>query len=192
MIKRPALVSIVIPLVLFLANPASFAGAETRVPSATVRDVTPSGVTRVLRRNVPEPRPVRQIRQFENVRLTSNGSLRAAGTTIKLQSIAMPQRERICTSSSGTRWRCGLRAWVALSNLLRAQTVSCDLSPNDELSGVCRVNDVDIALWMLQNGWAELANAPHKDQYVAALALAKANGVGIWVDKPPLTPATIP
>ena len=45
---------------------------------------------------------------------------------------------------------------------------------------VCSVGDIDITLFLLSRGWAELADDVRETTYVEALASAQSEKVGIW------------
>jgi endonuclease YncB( thermonuclease family) len=49
---------------------------------------------------------------------------------------------------------------------------------------VCSVGDIDITLFLLSRGWAELADDVTETTYVEALASAQNEKVGIWGDGP--------
>jgi endonuclease YncB( thermonuclease family) len=49
---------------------------------------------------------------------------------------------------------------------------------------VCSVDDIDITLFLLSRGWAELADDVTEATYVEALASAQSEKVGIWGDGP--------
>jgi endonuclease YncB( thermonuclease family) len=50
---------------------------------------------------------------------------------------------------------------------------------------VCWVGDTDVTQWLLNQGWAELAEGVTDDTYVEAASSARRRKVGIWGDGPP-------
>ncbi|MGA7802483.1 MAG: thermonuclease family protein, partial [Gammaproteobacteria bacterium] len=86
----------------------------------------------------------------------------------------------------GRRWACGLRAYVALLNLIGSAAIECH--PNDTSKPdvvVCHKGSIDLSEWMLEHGWARLHPGVTDKRYVAAVQTAKAGKVGIWVEEPP-------
>lgn len=170
-------------LLMMLAHLQAVGAQEAKNPP-TVRDVTPPGVVRVFRSTdsnaVSEP----NLSKFDNIQVLPNGSLRSGAKTIQLQGINILERKKLCTSPSGSRWACGGAAYVALRNLVQSRSIACNLLMDGEKNalGQCKVEQTDIAAWLLQEGWAELAAGVTEKAYVDAAALAKTRAVGLWSD----------
>ena len=48
--------------------------------------------------------------------------------------------------------------------------------------GICWVGEIDIALFLLSQGWAEVADDVTEAPYVEAVASAQSKKIGIWGD----------
>jgi endonuclease YncB( thermonuclease family) len=167
---------------IFSPVPASSESDRERTP--LIRDVTPPGVVRVFRSGEPPGTIPREVHWFENVRVDQNANLKAGSTSFKFYGLVLPLRQKICTSATGARWACGNRALIALRNLVDTRTVACAFKDEGK-SAVCWVERTDITLWMLQEGWAELAAGISDKAYIAATKLAQVRKVGLWADGPP-------
>lgn len=175
----------VAPALLTLAA-ISAAAQENKAPPL-IRDVTPSGVVRVYRSPEDNKDSEAGLPKLPNVRVLANGKLRSGQKTIQLYGIALPERKRLCFSASGARWACGVAAFVALRNLVEARAVACHILDDgaENVVGQCQVDRKDISIWLLQNGWADVASDVNDKPYVEAIALAKSNAVGLWANGPP-------
>lgn len=164
---------------------------EAQEPAAkrSVRDVTPPGIIRVY--GAPEDatkagRSKEGARRFDRVAVLPNGRLRSGNITIELQGIVVPDSRKICTSSSGVRWVCGLSAVGALRTLVHSRTLTCNVmteTPTQVLAE-CKVGDTEIGSWMLRAGWATPGNGIDTKDYLEAAAAAKRAGAGIWSNGP--------
>jgi endonuclease YncB( thermonuclease family) len=98
---------------------------------------------------------------------------------IQLLNIEGPTRDAVCKDAEGLRWACGLRARVALHNLLRGTTLSCR-SMNDiaakRFNAYCAIAGDDVGAALVRNGWAR----PRSDAYSAEVAEARRNRAGLW------------
>jgi endonuclease YncB( thermonuclease family) len=161
--------------------------AEKIEKSPAIRDVTPPGVIRVYRAIEPAVIPDFNLPRFANIQVLRNGALRSGAKTIKLYGITLPERKKLCTSSLGFRWTCGVAAYVALHNLVQSQSITCNIMSESEknVQGQCKVDQTDISVWLLQEGWAELAPGVNEKPYTDAIALAKTRAAGLWSDGPP-------
>jgi len=146
-----------------------------------IRDVTPAGVTRVYReenkRNLPETGE-----KPGTVRVQNDGTLETPNGPIRLYGVKLPALREFCRTGNGARWTCGVRATGALRGFIDAQPVACEppKSPQEASVRVCWVGGTNIALWLLQQGWADIADGQIGKEYRDALATAKARGVGLW------------
>ena len=125
-----------------------------------VRDVTPQGVSRVFmspsagNRRVPSASAIR----ISQAGATPSGEIRGEGGTVRLYGIAFPEGKKICKTSSGERWACGRRAYIALHNRMLGEEVSCEPKTAAEPPAAeCHVGDVNLAAWLLAEGLAYLA-----------------------------------
>jgi endonuclease YncB( thermonuclease family) len=171
-------------LALVLAHEA---GAEEPVKSPAVRDVTPSGIIRVYRSLEPTAVSEPNLPKFADVQVLPDGALRSGTKIIQLYGITLPERKKLCTSSLGVRWTCGVTAYVALRNIVQSRSITCNVLIESEhtVLGRCKVEETDISAWLLQEGWAELAPSVGEKLYADAAALAKTRAVGLWGNGPP-------
>lgn len=122
---------------------------------------------------------------YYRVKVALNGTLQAGKHTFHLYAADVPGREETCTYRNGQRWACGLRAYVALLNLIGSEPIECH--PKDTLKPdtvICHHGNVDLSEWMLEHGWARLAPDATEKPYVEAAEAAKAAQVGLWTPAP--------
>lgn len=108
-------------------------------------------------------------------------------------------RHDVCRRSDGSRFACGLEARARLQNGLIGKQLVCDRlfvavdRRNDFVPARCRVDGRDLALTMIEAGYAfapPLAGGLH----TRAEAAAKAAGRGVWAGtptRPDLDPAIV-
>ena len=98
------------------------------------------------------------------------GTLRSGNRTVRLAHIETRPLEATCTDASGRDWPCGQAGATALRLLVRARAVTCAILPDDapdDAPRTCSIGTVDLAEWLLRQGWATPApGAP--DNYRAA------------------------
>lgn len=116
--------------------------------------------------------------------------VRIGDTTIRLAGLEAPDRDQRCVrtaSGNATRtWPCGEEAREALSRLVRAQTLKCEIGPKNATSiatGACRAGTTDIAEALVRSGHA-FAEAGLLSQYRSAESEAKAVKAGLWGSGP--------
>jgi len=164
----------------------SVLSATAQTPA--IRDVTPLGVTRVYRSN---DTPVDNSRTFVGTRVDNNGQLHAEGVILKLDGILLPPRKKVCVTANGRHWACGQRAYLRLRNLVERRSIACQIKDVDKRGGtnnprlaVCKVEGADVAISLLQDGLADLADGAIDKTYIAAASLAKTKKTGLWADVP--------
>lgn len=77
---------------------------------------------------------------------------------LKLADIATTDRMRMCPTSKGGNWPCGMVARTQQRLFLRNRTIACETDTAEwegMLEARCRVGELDIATWLAENGWAE-------------------------------------
>jgi endonuclease YncB( thermonuclease family) len=124
--------------------------------------------------------------QYFRVRVAFDGTLKTDRHTFYLYAADVPSREYTCAYRNGQRWACGLRAHVALINLIGSALIKCapkDMSEADVV--ICRLGNIDLSKWMLANGWAHLHDGVTARPYVEAAKAALAAQVGMWLPNPP-------
>jgi endonuclease YncB( thermonuclease family) len=94
-------------------------------------------------------------------------------------------------TARGDRWACGQRAYLKLRNLIERRSIACQIKDVDKPGGtdaprlaVCKVDRADVAISLLQDGLAELADGVIDKSYIAAASLAKNKKIGLWADVP--------
>ncbi len=167
-------------------------GPAARAQERAVRDVTPSGISRVFRNTVavPDPEPpsipqeARPPRILENIRPQPDESLRSGASVFHLAGVQVPPTQKLCTTSAGGRWTCGIRAHVMITNLLRAKGAECFVADEARALAQCTAEGVDVSLRLLELGLVELAPGVDNRRYVAAAQAAKRQGRGLWSRSP--------
>ncbi len=113
--------------------------------------------------------------------VNDDGSLRVSGHTIYLYGIYIPPTDETCRTFE-IPIKCGPRAVLALDFTIGPNFVHCKPMRTNEdgsIEALCRVNDIDLSEWMLQNGWAvSLPDAPF--EYKTMEEIARQRGIGIW------------
>ena len=107
------------------------------------------------------------------------------GQRIRLHGIDAPESAQTCRDGSGSDYRCGQRAALALSDRIGQRTVSCeqrDIDRYRRIIAVCRAGDVDLNGWLVSEGWA-VAFRRYSMDYVSAENAAKDAKRGIWAGK---------
>ncbi len=178
-----------------LALLSSVAHAEDLVAPAT-RDVTPPGMTPgpkvdgpLVRVPVPPrpPDPPRWRRYF--LPATTDAATFVVGTqVIHIAGVTPPDPGATCTLADGTDWPCGRVALYSFRRFLRGRAVECLLPYIEGAANVtapCRIAKTDLALWLLQQGWAKPSDIA-TDDYRSAAATARCQRIGLWrdADKP--------
>ncbi len=175
----------VITLIFSLSVSARVSAAGDR-PDKSLRDVTPPGMVRAFRSgDLPDFTP-KDAQWFSNVRVDENGLLHADWMILRLYGIVLPQRRKLCKTTTGARWTCGNYALMALRSLIDRKSIACVFKDPEQITvASCRVDKVDVARWMLQEGWAELADGNSDPAYVNASKLAHAKKIGLWSNEVP-------
>ena len=152
---------------------------------APARGVDRSKTIRTHRLRIPADFLKQEAVRFERARIDTNGSIVADGHNLSLYGVVLLRRDRICTAEEGARWACGLRAFLALRNLLEGKSITCRfMHVTVPPKAICWVGEIDIALFLLSQGWAEVADDVTEAPYVEAVASAQSKKIGIWGDGP--------
>lgn len=115
---------------------------------------------------------------------TAAGSLKAGGHSIVLDGIVPTEPKEECRSADGSSWPCGMIARTAFRNWLRGRAVECVVGEppaNEPVTSPCMLAGEDIALWLVENGFA---TAEPGGPYVEAGKEAEAAGRGIFGPAP--------
>lgn len=115
------------------------------------------------------------------IQVGNDNTLQTDQHAIELYGVNILPRNQICTYSSGERWACGQRTYIALLNILGAATVDCrPQQENQPRIVVCHLGGRDIAELMLREGWATVANGVTEKHYMDAATAALTNKNGMW------------
>ena len=83
---------------------------------------------------------------------------------------------------NGKAWPCGAAAKAALTRLIHARAVTCEVPKQSAAKDViarCSVAETDLSTWMVQQGWAEPKDT-NEPALVQAAAAAKQDKLGLW------------
>lgn len=102
----------------------------------------------------------------------SAGRIRFGTGTIDLEGIVAPSLDKTCAGASGRAWPCGRMARTALRNFIGGRALSCSVAAAEwegTVAASCSRSDHDLALWLVENGWAEaVPGSAFEDQANAA------------------------
>lgn len=104
------------------------------------------------------------------------------GQRIRLHGIDAPESRQTC-KRDGKDWRCGQAAALALSDWLGNDVITCRQTAIDRYKRAvsrCFRGDVDIAEYLVSEGWALDWPRYSKGEYGPAQEAAKAAGKGVW------------
>lgn len=110
---------------------------------------------------VVSPRPVTKL--YYRVKVRDGGTLEAGDVVIKLDGITAREADAQCRDSKGKTWPCGTAAKAALTRLIRARAVACELPKGSEqksLTARCSVGGTDLSAWMVRQGWGKPKQSP--------------------------------
>lgn len=113
------------------------------------------------------------------------GRLSFGGRNLELAGIDPTPADRFCRDASGEGyWPCGMMARTAFRNHLRGRAVHCDIDSREwEGTAVttCSLNNNDLAAWLVEQGWAEVAAG---SSYTDLGQAAREAGRGLYGDDP--------
>jgi endonuclease YncB( thermonuclease family) len=104
-----------------------------------------------------------------------------SGHRLELYGIYIPLIERTCRTFIVPS-RCGPRSVLMLDFKINGHFVHCDRlggPQNGITSAVCRVDGEDVAVWMLEQGWA-VARPDAPFEYLVLEKIARERNRGIW------------
>ena len=118
--------------------------------------------------------------------VSDGDTLRIGGVKIRLFGVDAPERSQTCgLAAEGGGWDCGAAAAARLGVLAAAGPVTCVPRDTDRYGRVvatCTAAGVDLGARLVAEGLAR-AYVRYGDDYAAAEARAKAEGVGLWRGK---------
>lgn len=113
--------------------------------------------------------------------INDDGTLRIRGRTIHLYGIIIPPTDQTCRRFARPV-KCAPRAALALDFKINAHFVHCNIhhkNPDGTLTATCYADEVDLAAYLLERGWAAAApGAP--PEYVVLEKIARNRGFGVW------------
>lgn len=104
------------------------------------------------------------------------------GQRIRLHGIDAPESSQLCQDASGSSYRCGQRAALALSDKIGRQPVRCVGKTKDRygrLVAVCYLKDLDLGAWLVREGLA-IDYRKYSLDYVPQEDEARAEHKGLW------------
>src|SRR4051795_8910709 len=116
------------------------------------------------------------------VSVVDGDTIEIRGERIRLFGIDAPESGQSCLDAKGQSYRCGQKAALVLDARIGEGVVTCERKGTDRygrMAAVCRVFGEDLGAWMVGLGWA-LAYRADSSRYVAAEALARSRGLGMW------------
>ena len=119
---------------------------------------------------------------YYRVTVRDGGTLQSGSVVIKLAGIAARDDEASCKGTNGKAWPCGAAAKAALTRLIRARAVTCEVpkqSAAKDIVARCSVAETDLSTWMVRQGWAEPKD-PNETALAQAAAAAKQDKLGVW------------
>lgn len=130
-----------------------------------------------------EPEPVK-VAMLPRPQTTQAGRLTSGGRQVQFFGVVPTELTRQCRTDSGGGWPCGMVARTQQRLFIRNRTVTCENDQADWqglLVTRCRISDVDIAEWLVRNGWVE---AEQGSPLVALSEQARAGRLGIFGNDP--------
>jgi len=103
------------------------------------------------------------------------------GQRIRLHGIDAPESKQVCISG-GTKYRCGQKAALALSDRIGRGSVTCEAKDTDRYGrvvAVCFKGQEDLNGWLVSQGLA-VAYRRYSQDYVTHEARAQSMSVGLW------------
>jgi len=103
------------------------------------------------------------------------------GQRIRFHGIDAPESKQICVSG-GTKYRCGQKAALALSDRIGRGSVTCEAKDTDRYGrviAVCFKGQEDLNGWLVSKGLA-VAYRRYSQDYVSREAQARSVSAGLW------------
>ncbi|HCL66789.1 MAG TPA: hypothetical protein DIC56_18520 [Rhizobium sp.] len=126
-----------------------------------------------------EPEPVK-VAMLPRPQTTQAGQLTSGGREVQFFGVVPTEPTRQCRTDSGGEWPCGMVARTQQRLFIRNRTVACE-NDRADWQGVlvtrCRIGNVDIAEWLVRNGWVE---AEQGSSLAALSEQARTGRVGIF------------
>ncbi|SHL53108.1 thermonuclease family protein [Roseibium suaedae] len=156
-------------------------GMRTPVVTAPIKRIEPSEIY-LERVNPPvDPLPEGPL-ELHRPEVVDAGTLKTKAFTVRLAWIKPLGLKETCVSRVGGQWPCGVRARTALRGLIRMNKIACEKvaeeGPN-ALSANCSRGPINLAAWMVENGWAVPDEGAPED-FAALMNKAREQKAGQW------------
>ncbi|MCV9998932.1 thermonuclease family protein [Pararhizobium sp. YC-54] len=150
------------------------------------REVTAQPLERIAPRTplsqaLARPEPVPSV--LRHPVALSAGLIQFGDQLLQLDGIVPEKADRVC-GEAGKTWPCGVVARTAFRNFLRARALLCMVPKNGwqgTLTAACSVNNIDPAVWLAENGWA---NVPAGSPLAGKVEAARQSRLGFFGDDP--------
>ena len=123
-----------------------------------------------------------EILSTTKVIITDGDTIKFNNKKIRLHGIDTPEIKQLCKNKNGEDYKCGVKAKLALINLISSHQVKCSIHGKDRykrLIATCFVKNININEWLVKEGWA-LAYRRYSKDYVDEELFAKNNKLGLW------------
>ena len=123
-----------------------------------------------------------EILSTTKVIITDGDTIKFNNKKIRLHGIDTPEIKQLCKNKNGEDYKCGVKAKLALINIISSHQVKCSVHGKDRykrLIATCFVKNININEWLVKEGWA-LAYRRYSKDYVDEELFAKNNKLGLW------------
>jgi endonuclease YncB( thermonuclease family) len=110
-------------------------------------------------------------------------TLEIHGTRIRLWGMDAPETRQLCRGDDSLQYRCGAKAANDLDAFIAGRPVSCipiSLDQYRRTVATCSVDGIDLADWLVRNGFALDWPTYSKGKYDKAQRDAEHAGRGVW------------
>jgi hypothetical protein len=185
--RWPIRIAVSLPLLIWVAMPLH---GQPRDGERTIRNVTPENIPVII---LP-PRPKGDGKQKADeppipgdgvvATVSEDGIVLAGGKILKFLGTVNIPSDTLCESANGGRWACGLRAYVALRNLIHGKEIKCEaLHVRGEATvSRCFRDPTNISDWLIAEGWAFYDDSVRDEALSNSAEDARKNGRGIWAN----------
>jgi endonuclease YncB( thermonuclease family) len=115
--------------------------------------------------------------------IVDGDTLEIHGTRIRLWGVDAPESSQLCRDDDAKQFRCGATAANELDAFIADRPVTCIEVEQDRYGrtvGVCTVDNIDLADWLVRNGLAFNSPQYSRSAYADAQREAEQNERGLW------------
>lgn len=176
-----------VAVLLFLV--VSISSAIAQDGDRKIRNVTPDNIPVIILPPRPEPEKNPKSLLESPISgdtltaiLSDDGRITANGRTLLLFGIRPIPSSVLCETENGSRWACGLRAFVTLRNLLHMKEIICETVRERGAVAISRCfrDRRNISEWLIADGWAIYDDSASDETLATAAQDAQKNARGIW------------